>query len=92
MNGPDGSSQKDFTSSVHDIDREGAGHLSVVDDTRGRHPERRKAGRVRLVRGDSIAPDELEPIYSVQSSPIADLGESLPLAFADCNDELARRA
>jgi hypothetical protein len=89
MNGLDRVSQKDFTTSVRDIDREGAGHLPVVDDARRRYPERRKAARVRLPLGDSVPVNELEPVDSVCCSPLPDLGESLPLALPDGNDELA---
>jgi hypothetical protein len=89
MNGLDGASQKDFTSSVRDIDREGAGHLPVVDDAGGWYPERRKAVRVRLARSDSVAPDELEFVDSIGSPPLVEFGESLPLAFPDRDDELA---
>ena len=62
MNGPDSASQKYFTASLRDIDREGASHLPVVDDAGRRYPERRKAVRVRLARRDSLSPDELEPV------------------------------
>jgi hypothetical protein len=89
MNCPDRASQEHFTSSLRDIDREGCGYLSVVDDTGGRHPERRKSVRVRLVRRDSVRSDELEPVYPVGSPPLVDIGESLPLAFPDGDDELA---
>jgi hypothetical protein len=76
MNGPHGASQKDFTSSLGDIDREGAGHLPVVDYAGGRHPERRKTVRVRLARSDSVALDALEPVYSVGSPPLVEFGVS----------------
>jgi hypothetical protein len=89
MNGPDCASQKHFASSLRNIDREGGGHLSVVDDTGCRYPECRKSVRVRLARRDSLPSDELEPVYSVGSPPLVDFGESLPLAFPDGDDELA---
>jgi hypothetical protein len=89
MNGPHGASQKDFTSSVRDIDREGASHLLVVNDAGGRNPERRKAFRVRLAGSDSAAPDEFEPVDSVFSPPLVERPESLPLALPDGDDELA---
>jgi hypothetical protein len=89
MNGLNGVSQKEFTSSARDIDRESAGHLPVVDDTGGGYPERRKAVRVRLVRSDSVGPDELEPVDAVCCSPLPDFGESLPLTLPDGDDELA---
>jgi hypothetical protein len=89
VNAFDGMSHKEFTSSLRNVDREGGRHPCVVNDTGRRYPERRKSVRVRLMRRDSLGPDELEPVDSVQSSPIADFGEPLELAFADCNDELA---
>jgi hypothetical protein len=90
MNCPDTASQKHFTSSLRNIDRESGGHLSVVDDTGGGYPERRKSVRVRLARRDSLRPDELESVYSVGSPPLVDFSESLPLALPDRDDELAR--
>jgi hypothetical protein len=45
---------------------------------------------VRFARSDSVAPDELEPVDPVCSSPFPDFGESLPLALPNGDDELAR--
>jgi hypothetical protein len=89
MNGLDGASQKHFASTLSDVGRQRGSHLPVIDDAGRRYPERRKSGRVGLVRGDFVAPDELESVDSVGPPPLGDLGECLPLAFADRNDELA---